>query len=119
MSKKLTKEQVSQLSPEQQDLIGVLALEDGRKHRALLASTKGSRVINYGSALVIVIGIYAYSSFPDSPYLFPFLGVLAAVLIEAHVAGVNSRIDATNARIDAVIELYHLEKNTLDDEADE
>ena len=119
MSKKLTKEQVSQLSPEQQDLIGVLALEDGRKHRALLAATKRSPVSDYGSALVVVVGISVFISFPDSPYLYPFLAVLAAALIEAHRIAINARIDATNARIDAVIELSNLESNTHEEDATE
>ncbi len=112
MSIKLTEEQLAQLSPEQQDLIGVLALEDGRKHRALLAATKKSRVSDYGSALVIVIGIAFCISFPTSPYLIPILGILAAALIKVHLIAINARIDATNARIDAVIELSNLEGNS-------
>ncbi|MDF1740721.1 MAG: hypothetical protein P1U86_16285 [Verrucomicrobiales bacterium] len=119
MMRKLTKEQVEQLSPEQQDLIGELALEDGRKHRALLAAAKGSRAIHYGSSSLIVVGFLIYTFIPESPYLFPILGALAIIFIEARSIAIDSRIDATNARIDALIELNERESEIRDEEADE
>ncbi|MEC5125817.1 hypothetical protein VSU19_03585 [Verrucomicrobiales bacterium BCK34] len=90
----LTKEQVAKLSPEQQEVIARLALDDARSRRAMLEQAKSYRGYRLAPTLLVIVGSCLWFWNDDMDSLLPFFGLLVLIFIKFHVWGVNSRIDA-------------------------
>lgn len=100
MIAKLTKDQVAKLSPEQQQVVARLAIDEGRRQRLLMSRARGYRGYKILHLLVLFGGIVFWESMRNSEVLMPVLACAAYGLICYHAAGINSRIDAVLDLID-------------------
>ena len=98
----LRKEQIEQLTPEQQADIAALEIRKATKRQRLLRQARGSQIYLFlqGGGLAVALGIAAYARLA-LPVL-ACLGVLAAVTA--------SEIILANRRIDALLDLYDADK---------
>ncbi|MCW1926658.1 hypothetical protein OKA05_29160 [Luteolibacter arcticus] len=89
----LSKEQVAKLSPAEQELVARLALDEARSRRALLVKAKGYRGILLVPLVVctVMMGLGMWRGWTA---MLPYLVLLGFALMQFHVRGVNSRIDA-------------------------
>ena len=89
-----SKEKVSELPAEQQEVIGRLALDQARSRKAIQAKAQ-----SYRGAMMVPLWIYASFMWllvwrPDLSILFPILGLGLLLYIDFHARGINSRINA-------------------------
>lgn len=94
MLAKLTKEQVARLSPEQQEVVARLAIDEGRRRRLVLSRARGYRGYNVAPWLVLFGGIFFWEQMMTSGWILPILACFGFALIHFHASGINSRIDA-------------------------
>jgi hypothetical protein len=81
----LTKEQVKNLTPEQQEAYGVIEARLSRKHQELLEQARGSRILTLIVAMVLVIipfvGLFfMFESGERAPIFFVFIGAIILIL---------------------------------------
>lgn len=96
----LTKEQVAKLSPEEQEVVARVALDEARFRRGILAKAEGYRGYRLVPAILwtVAAGFLIWKS--DAAMMLPFVGLLAVTIFQFHVAGINSRIDAVIRLLD-------------------
>jgi hypothetical protein len=108
----LTKDQVQNLTPEQQDIVGTLEANRIKKRRQLLETARGYRgmkFIEMVTALVlalIVLGLYCYRA-----------PTVVIVILGAGWLWISIQHHATclNRRLDALMELLESDKKIGDD----
>jgi hypothetical protein len=94
MIRHLSKEQIAQLSPDEQELMARLALDEARSRRDLLARAKGYRGVMLVPALLWVVAAGLGMWNPSVAGMLPYLVLMTLILVQFHALGVNSRIDA-------------------------
>lgn len=90
----LKKKQVAELSAEQQEVIGQMALDEARSRKALRAKAKSYRGFLLVPALIWLAGFCLWGWIGDAAILLPLLFFATLLYIEFHARGINSRIDA-------------------------
>ena len=109
----ITKEQIQQLTPEQQDTLGSIVIERAKARERLLKQVGHYRAISWLPALVIFVLYLAPMLITNPKYgqvSIICVGMSLWVLIQFHAAGVNRRLDA-------LIELLEAEKKKDDKDA--
>lgn len=106
----LTKEQIRQLTPEQQEAIGTLEACRIKRQQQLLEYARGYRgkvVVPVGFFLV-ALSLYYFHAATPVLVVFGVFGFWA--LIQLHVTGINRRLDS-------LMELLESDKKIGDDDA--
>lgn len=105
----LTKDQIRQLTPEQQETIGTLEASRIKKRQQLLEYARGYRgkVVIPTVFVMAALGFYYFRA--PTPILVPFGVVGFWMLIHFHVAGINHRLDS-------LMELLESDKKIGDDD---
>ena len=94
----LTKEQVQQLTPEQQAAIATMELRRIQKRERLLKQARQSKKSTFSTAAMIMIA-YGFAAFQKAPMLLQWAILLLALAIMMQAI-------ATNRRLDAMLELF-------------
>jgi hypothetical protein len=91
---RFTKEDVAKLSPELQETVARIALDDARVHRALLNDARSYFGYRWLPGLLAVVAVVLWWRSPDKQNVVPYLLIGLTALIQYHALGINSRIDA-------------------------
>ena len=113
----LTKEQVAQLSVEDQEMLAKIELGKGRRRQFLLEQARGidrrSRYwpIYFFAIFVFFIALYYFNVFqvqkdPTFLYLFAGIGIMNGLIF--HISRTNRRIDALVELLDEDVKLENL-----------
>jgi fatty acid desaturase len=94
----LTKDQIQQLTPEQQAAVATMELRRVQKRERLLKQARQSRYSIFATAAMLAIG-YAVAAFQKAPPLLQlgFFVLAMAIMIQSI---------AVNRRLDALLELF-------------
>ena len=109
----ITKEQIQQLTPEQQDTLGSIVIERAKARERLLKQVGHYRAISWLPALVIFVVYLAPMLITNPKYgqvSIICVGMSLWFLIQFHAAGVNRRLDA-------LIELLEADKKKDNNDA--
>ena len=92
----LTKDQIQRLTPQQQEMLANVEVQQTQKRQQLLVRARRYRGQQWLPALVLCIlcfvPIFTFEKF--LPFCIIFLAMSLWYLIQFHAAGVNRRIDA-------------------------
>lgn len=90
----LSKEQVAKLSPEEQEALARVALDQAMFRRSLLAKAAGYRGRHAVPSILfmLMLGLWMWTN--SLAILFPALVIVTFFLVLFHTWGLNSRIDA-------------------------
>ena len=90
----LTKEEVANLTTEQQETLARVALDDARRSRAMLARARGRFGFSWIPTVLVIAVAGLVIWMPDLPTVMPYMLLALAVLVQFHASVLNRRIDA-------------------------
>src|SRR6266567_8393555 len=92
--KTLSKDEVRKLTPEQQEVIGIVEAQRVRARQQLVDRARGYRGMNVivGLLMGVAMGFAIYSVVNPRALMFAIIAV--AALVGFHAAGLNRRLDA-------------------------
>lgn len=94
MISKLTKEQVSRLTEEQQEVIGRLALDEANHHQALVRKASDYRGVHSISLVAFILAVVFWSKLERAGILIEVLAFTVLLLIQIHAFAINRRLNA-------------------------
>jgi hypothetical protein len=93
----ITKDQIQQLTPEQQDAFGAIVIERAKTRQRLLKQRRHYRAMTW-LPIVLMLPLYLAPMLITNPKYFQLSTFCVAislwVLIQYHAAGINRRLDA-------------------------
>ena len=90
----LSKEEVAKLSPELQDAVARLALDEGRKHRRALENSRGFFADSWVSFLLFLAVVLMWKPLQENASLLPWFLAAGALALQYHARRLNSRVVA-------------------------
>jgi hypothetical protein len=96
----LTKDQISNLPAEQQEMIARVVLDESRNRRSTLAKAKGYWGMRLVPTLLWICASSVWFWKRDLEMALPIFSLGLLFLIQFHVAGINRRIDAVLSLMD-------------------
>jgi hypothetical protein len=95
----LTKDQIQQLTPEQQTGIATMELRRFQKRERLLKQARGSKYLLFVSVIILAIA-YVAAAISKAPFWLQISIILLAMTSFSQVIGVNRRMDALMELLD-------------------